>query len=172
MIEENKYDFQNLFHLCLISLNNCDITVTDPTSLQSALTNAKPGDTIRLADGLYSQSGVFKITKSGTSTNPITLIGSRKAILSSQNNTDAIYLNGVSWWILDGFTISSNRQGMLLESVTNSILQNLNINVCIDSAIRIRQNSTDNLIQNCTITETRLSSNPGNGEGIYIGDKQ
>jgi len=160
------------FISCLITLNNCAIySVSNPSTLTNALNKAQPGDTIKLADGLYSQKVSFKPKISGTSKNPITLKGTRKAILTAQNITDAIYLNNVKYWILDGFTVQFSLRGILLDYATNNILQNLNISFIQNSGIRIRSNSTDNLVQNCTISQTGLA-NPGNGEGIYIANKR
>lgn len=162
----------NILLLCLISLNNCAIlSVSNSTTLTNALNKALAGDTIQLADGIYSSSISFKPKNNGTITKRITLKGSKKAILTAQNLTDALYLNKVNYWVLDGFTVQFSLRGILLDYSTNNILQNLNIGFIQNSAIRIRSNSTDNLVQNCTISQTGLAS-PGNGEGIYIANKR
>ena len=53
---------------------------------------------LNLSDGIFL--GNFKTDKNGTKENPITLNGSRSAILTNPAN-DAFYLTG-SYWILKG----------------------------------------------------------------------
>ncbi len=131
-IEEKKMIviLSNILLLLLhfISLNNCAIlSVSNPKTLTNALNKALAGDTIQLADGIYSSSVSFKPKNNGTSTKRITLKGSKKAILTAQNLTDALYLNNVNYWVIDGFTVQFSQRGILLDYSTNHILQNLNI---------------------------------------------
>ncbi|MEU4602940.1 chondroitinase-B domain-containing protein [Kribbella sp. NPDC023972] len=73
--------------------------------LKSALTNAGPGDTIKLADGTYT--GNFKTTVSGTSSAPITLTGSANAVLKSTGGY-GLHLNGSSYWNVRGVSGLTN----------------------------------------------------------------
>jgi Right handed beta helix region len=61
------------------------VSVSTSAQLVSALAAAKPGDTIKLADGSYT--GKFVATTAGSSSKPITLSGGAKAILHSSEYT-------------------------------------------------------------------------------------
>src|SRR2546421_3506581 len=57
------------------------VNVANAAQLKAALLGAHPGDVVHLADGTYK--GAFYATVSGTSTAPITLTGSRNAVLTN-----------------------------------------------------------------------------------------
>ncbi|MFJ2953196.1 right-handed parallel beta-helix repeat-containing protein [Streptomyces sp. NPDC087270] len=61
------------------------VSVSTSDQLVAALAAAAPGDTIQLADGSYT--GKFVATTAGTSSKPITLVGSAKAVLHSSEYT-------------------------------------------------------------------------------------
>ena len=79
---------------------SAQISVSTSSSLITALTNAKAGDLISLADGTYT-SKKFIATVNGTSLKPIKLTGSKKAILTtgSINEGYDFYLMA-SYWVL------------------------------------------------------------------------
>jgi len=60
----------------------------------------------------------------------------------------------VSYWILDGFTLTNALQGIVLDYSKNNILTNLYVHHTGIEAVHIRFNSTDNIIQNSTISYT------------------
>src|SRR3990167_10039057 len=88
----------------------------DYTTIQAAVDNSKPGDTIQVKDGVYIE-GVL-VTKSGTSSQPIT-------IMNYPGNSPVIdpgggkYSNDMSrkvelraeWIILEGFEIRYGQDG-------------------------------------------------------------
>jgi hypothetical protein len=61
------------------------VSVSTSDQLVAALAAARPGETIQLADGSYT--GKFVATTAGTSSEPITLTGSAKAVLHSSEYT-------------------------------------------------------------------------------------
>src|SRR5918994_7980970 len=65
-----------------------EVRVTSAEELRAALSGAKPGDVIVLADGLYA--GRFMLAASGTARNPIVIRGESAsgAILDGQNCAD------------------------------------------------------------------------------------
>lgn len=68
-----------------------------------------------------------------------------------------------------GFSVLyTSGTGILLDYSSFNTLNNLNVSYTGTAAIRIRNNSTDNIVQNSVITHTGLDVN-NNGEGIYIG---
>ena len=59
-------------------------------------------------------------------------------------------------------------RAVILDYSSNILIKNLDISYTNNAAIKIRYNSTSNIVQNSTISYTGRSD-PANGEGIYIG---
>jgi hypothetical protein len=94
--------------LLFITLNSCtDFNVKTSSKLKKALREAKAGDVINLADGIYTDIRAFSPTNNGTKNKPITLRGNKKAVISNPN-LDGIYLDNKKWWILEGMYIIIN----------------------------------------------------------------
>ena len=161
-----------IFISSLIVLQAQTIHVNTSVQLQNALNTAAAGQTILLADGLYSKSGGFIIPANinGTSTNPITLRGSTQAIITSNNLSSGYGLDmrGNMYWILDGFTIYNSAKGIVLDSSHHNVIQNIRVNKVGDEGIHLRSYSSFNSIKNCFIDSTGQAS-AGYGEAIYIG---
>jgi hypothetical protein len=148
--------------------------VNTSSQLTSALANAKPGDTIKLADAVYS--GTFNSTVSGTSWAPITVTGSRNAILDggtqsggygfslgSKNTTKSI-----GYWKLSGFTITNSNKGIIFDRVQNSSINNIYVHDIGDEGIHLRNFSSHNTVSNNLVTKTGLYDQRY-GEGLYVG---
>ena len=148
------------------------INVNTATQLQQALNSATAGQTIILADGLYSKSGGFIIPANinGTSSNPITLKGNSQAIITSNNLSSGygLGLRGNTHWILDGFSIYNSAKGIVLDSSHYNTIKNIHVNKIGDEGIHLRSYSSFNSIDNCFIDSTGQVSS-GFGEAIYIG---
>ncbi|MGH2811272.1 MAG: hypothetical protein ACRDI1_00975, partial [Actinomycetota bacterium] len=86
----------------LVAGNGDTINVTDANTLAQALAAAKPGQTIELADGTYT--GKFVIKTAGEEGNPITLKGSRDAVLTGGDGGSGydLHLDGANHWQLVG----------------------------------------------------------------------
>ena len=134
--------------------------VKTASELSAALKEVKSNDHIELADGEYH--GVFVARGTG----PITLSGSRKAILSS--NTYGLHLEGCSRWNVKGFTIHNSKKGLVLDKSNNNIIDNIEVHHIDEEGIHFRQGSSDNVLQNSYVHNTGLKA-PGFGEGVYIG---
>src|SRR5689334_11741512 len=91
------------------------IDVSTAAQLKTALAGAKPGDTIKLADGTYT--GNFKTTVSGSSSAPITLTGSAAAVLTAGGGY-GLHLNGASYWQVKGITVTGGQKGIMIDSAT------------------------------------------------------
>lgn len=149
----------------LIAVEGKTYDVSSSSELKKAFNQVVAGDVINMAMGEYTSEYTIS-SKNGTETNPITLTGPRTAIIS---NYGGLTLFGSNYWILDGFSVVyTNGTGILLDYSSFNILTNLNVSYTGTAAIRIRNNSTDNTVQSCTITHTGIDVN-NNGEGVYIG---
>lgn len=151
-----------LFSIIVLS-RAVEFHVSTTSDLKNALTRVNPGDSITMADGVYE--GPFRITRSGSATNPITLYGSKQAYIVSTGY--GIHLQA-NYWILKRFTVKDCKKGVMLDSAKFNLIDNLAIHHINEEAVHLRYASSDNTIQNCIIKNTGLT-NPGIGEGVYIG---
>ena len=145
------------------------VKVSSAEQLKQALLFAKPGDEIVMADGVYSGKFVINVGLNGTAQNPITLTGSRKAILDAGTTSTGYVLHlQSSYWVLKGFTVKNGLKGIMMDGSSHSIVDNIDVNNIGEEAIHLRKFSSHNVIQNCEVSYTGLKT-PDYGEGIYIG---
>jgi hypothetical protein len=141
--------------------------VQDAATLRTALKTAKPGDVIRMADGVYP--GEFTITSSGTRREPIFLCGSRNAVLDGEGEaTYVLHVNGADWWRLLGFAVRHGRKGVMADRADHNVLSGLLVTGTGDEAIHLRTFSSDNRVIGNTVRDTGHRE-PKFGEGIYVG---
>ena len=97
-----------LLLLCSISSINADFyQIKTADELRNILLKAKAGDVIHLYDGTYDSDStnrmLFKIqSRNGEIEKPITLEGSKKAILTSGSRGQALLINQSSHWNIVG----------------------------------------------------------------------
>ena len=77
-----------------------------PYSIEEAMDLAGPGDTVTLADGVYTAPIVT--TKDGEEGNPITIEGGTGAIISGESD-DKVVTVLHSWISLEGFTVDGQK---------------------------------------------------------------
>jgi len=150
-------------------LSSTTFPVASAAQLVSALAAANPGDTIELAAGTYV--GAFVITRSGTASQPITLKGPATAVLQNDKSTGknyGLYLNGASYWVLDGFSVIRSQKGIVTDRSNFNVLQNLSVHDVEDEAVHFRSASSDNTLQHSAIYNTGLVQ-PEYGEAVYLG---
>jgi hypothetical protein len=143
------------------------VVVGTSAELATALAAAKPGQSIQLKDGKYV--GKFVAAASGTAEAPITLTGSRAAILStgSIRSGYALHVTG-SQWRVTGFSVTGSAKGIVLDGSTHTVLSNLDVGNIGAEAVHFRAGSADSSILDSDIHDTGLDQ-PGFGEGIYVG---
>jgi parallel beta-helix repeat protein len=148
------------------------VYVNNAIQLEDALISAIPGQIITLADGIYTRNGGFYVPAgiNGTKESPIKIMGSSKAVITSNNLTTGygLGLRGNSYWILEGFTVYNSKKGIVLDNSHHNIINKININKIGEEGIHLRTYSSYNTVQNCTIDSLGLNT-PCCGEGIYIG---
>ena len=144
-----------------------DVSTAD--QLRDALVHAQPGMVIHLRDGTYP--GRFEITTAATADRPITLCGSRAAILDGGDIDETgytLHLRGADHWQLSGFTIHGGQKGLMLDNTRAALIEGLLIHEVGDEALHLRTASSDNTVRANTIRRTGLRKKKF-GEGIYIG---
>jgi hypothetical protein len=147
------------------------VNVSTATQLASALTNARPGDKIVLADGTYS--GRFRSSVAGTAASPILLCGSRSAVINSGATSSGGYTFLITggYWVIDGFTITNTMQGIRFVNSRGSVIRRMRIyNVGLE-AISFKGFSSRNIVEENLIHDVGLYK-PEYGEAVYIGSAQ
>ncbi|WP_405526548.1 right-handed parallel beta-helix repeat-containing protein [Streptomyces canus] len=144
------------------------VKVSDTASLEQALAQAQPGDSISLANGTYV--GNFTAETSGTAAKPIFLCGRAGAVIDGGGTEDgyAFHLDRVSYWRLVGFTVRNAQKGVMADGVVGTAIQGLTVEQIGDEAIHLRNFSSDNMVRDNTVRTTGLRREKY-GEGIYIG---
>jgi hypothetical protein len=142
--------------------------VTTAAQLTAALAAAKPGDSIVMADGVYT--GNFVATVSGTAAAPIYLCGGVDAVLDGGGTSlgYALHLNPASYWKVIGFTLRNAQKGVVADGTTHSTIQGLSVHDIGDEGIHLRQATTFTVVIDNTVTRTGLHDKKF-GEGIYVG---
>jgi hypothetical protein len=157
-------------------------------SIQKAVDAARPGDTVRLADGAYLQDIVSR--RDGTPEKPIVLSGSSGAVVKGGGNARVIEINH-DYLALEGFTVDGHykdaddarayRDKLLYvlgkgerDGVTGlrvSHMRFLNAGgECIRFRYFARKNEVaHNTIERCGVADFRFKGGGKNGEGVYIG---
>ena len=144
------------------------VPVADANGLRTALADARPGDRIDLAAGVYS--GQFSITRSGAAAQRIRLCGPRAAVLQHGDVATGrgLHLQGASHWDLSGFTVSTVKKGIVMDAGTHNVIDDVEVHSIGEEAIHLRSFSTDNIVSNSAIHHTGLTDHRF-GEGVYVG---
>ncbi|MBK0382355.1 coagulation factor 5/8 type domain-containing protein [Pedobacter sp. SD-b] len=145
------------------------INVANSQELKNVLDIAKPGDSIVLKDGIYDGKFIITASNSGTSTQPITLVGSRNVILDGGSKETGYVLSlQANYWRIKGFSIRNGLKGIVADGANHNLIDGIIVTQIGEEAIHLRKFSKHNTIQNSEITYTGLKT-PDYGEGIYIG---
>lgn len=143
------------------------IWVSNASELKSALAKAQPGDEINLKEGVYV--GKFNISVSGTATHPITLTGSRNAILDAGSIETGYVLHlQANYWVIKGITLRNGGKGLVTDEASFNVIDGILITQIGEEGLHLRKFSKHNIVQNSEITYTGMKD-PGYGEGVYIG---
>lgn len=165
-------------------------TVSTPFySIDKALSFAEAGDVIELADGEYLQT--VSSLKDGNKGSPITIRGSRAAVIRGTEDTNRIIEIRHDYLTLDGFTIdglsgqgskAADFKDKLIYSIGSKkddgvdglVIKNMLIQNAGGECVRLRYFAVNNeishsTIRNCGVYDFRFNEGGKNGEGIYIG---
>lgn len=144
------------------------VQVSSARALQRALAQAKPGDHIRMADGVYR--GEFVLSRSGTKSEPITLCGTRAAILEvgTIENGYGLHLRGASHCNIVGFTVRKARKGIMADGASYNDLRGLEVHTIGDEGIHLRKFSHHNRVRDSWVHDVGRDT-PFFGEAVYLG---
>jgi Right handed beta helix region len=144
------------------------VMVRDAGSLGVALAGARPGDSIWMADGVYS--GRFRVSVAGREGGPIFLCGGAGAVIDGGGVSGGygLHLDGASFWRLVGFTVREARKGVMADRVRGTVIQGLTVERVGDEGIHLRNFSSDNVVRGNTVRDTGRRKAEF-GEGVYVG---
>lgn len=144
------------------------VGVSTAAELDDALRAARPGTTIELADGRYE--GRFVVEGAGSPQRPITLRGSRAAVLDGGDPRKgyALHVTDAEHWVLQGFTVTGAQKGVMVDRSSRVRLDGLDVGNTGMEAVHLRNGSSDNVVTGLDVHDTGLVR-PGFGEGVYIG---
>ncbi|MFD9611609.1 right-handed parallel beta-helix repeat-containing protein [Streptomyces sp. NPDC059083] len=141
------------------------VEVSTASQLKTALANARPGDTIHLADGTYT--GNFKATVPGTSSARITLTGSPRAVLTTGGGY-GLHLNGASYWTVEGITVTGGQKGIMADAADGVVIDGVTVHGLDMEGVHFRNSSRNGILRNSRIYDTG-NDGRGMGEGVYVG---
>ena len=190
-----------LFALAFLVLyaKAADIRVNVGSSINAALEEANPGDTVILEDGVHKQD--IKSVRDGQPDKYIVITGSRKAIVNGNKDSRMIQINH-SYIQLEGFTVDGKQgsgdkvedyvdkgvyvlgtkkpevirddKGEYESSIDGFKLTNAHVQNLGGECVRLRSFITNaevmgNVIENCGVHDFQFPSSTVNGEAIYVG---
>jgi hypothetical protein len=160
------------------------VNVSTSEQLKAAFLDARPGDTIHLADGRYTTKGIpspipiggktytgtFTASIAGTAEQPIYLVGSKNAVIDGGGTGGqyGLYFVKVAYWVIKGITVTNANKGLVVDASKNVVIDGLDVYNIGSEGIHLRAMTTDSIIQNCVVHDTG-KKNAGYGEGIYVG---
>lgn len=143
------------------------VNVSSVAQLTAALADARPGDTIALANGTYK--GQFKAVADGTSASPITLTGGSGAVLTSDGgNGYGLWLSTAPHWNIKGITVADSTKGIVLDASPYVTIDGATVRGIGYEGVHFRSGSDHGVIKNSSVHDTG-TTHPNYGEGVYIG---
>lgn len=137
-------------------------------ALRAALLTARPGAVITVADGQYVSSSLTAAV-SGTAAAPITLRGTRAAVLRSTGTSGGygLHITG-SYWHVEGVTVAYASKGVVLDHSVGTVLRGLDVHDIGAEGVHFRSCSSGSALLDSTVRSTGLVQ-PAYGEGVYVG---
>lgn len=134
-----------------------DIVVSTPQELVTALSAVTAGGNIFIREGNYVFTSRISISKSGTSTNLISLlphsdnIGRAKldfSAMAENSSNRAITLSG-SYWHIKGIDVFGAGDNGMFIGGSNNLIEFCTFSECKDSGLQIGSGGSNNTILNC-----------------------
>ena len=146
-----------------------EIVVDTVDEIRAAVAGAKPGDVIRVVDGEYIFKPRLVLPASGTQDAPITLRGSRNAVLRTKNASGDYGLHIVGdYWRVEGLTVAHGSKGIVLDGSVGTVIDGVEVFDIGAEGVHFRSCSSDGVLRNSFVHDTGRTS-AQYGEGVYVG---
>jgi parallel beta-helix repeat protein len=149
--------------------NNAGTAAGSPlATLQAAADLVRPGDTVEVMNGTYSNAsgdgGVLQITTSGTAAAPIRFqaMPGQTPVIDSAGNWSGIVDNGASYVTISGFTIQGDAPSVTLAEAQSQD-NNTNNPVTAGDGIDIQAGSGGSNPHNVIVEDNTVRNQPGGG---------
>ena len=145
------------------------IVVDTVDEIRAALMSAAPGDVIDIADGEYLFDERLVAEASGTESAPITLRGTRAAMIRTKDASDdyGLHVTGDHWHIV-GITVAHASKGIVLDGSIGTVIEGVEVYDIGDEGVHFRTCSSDGVLRDSLVHDTGRNS-PQFGEGVYVG---
>src|SRR3954470_5838440 len=119
------------------------VPVATAAQLKSALKAARPGDQIRLADGVYA--GNFTVAKAGTALAHVVLCGSADAILDGVATATGytLHVSNAPYTEIDGISVVHGQKSIVLDASPFSALTGITVHDAGYEGVDFRDNTSD-----------------------------
>lgn len=146
------------------------VSPSSASALQTELNNATAGRMIELRASTTYTGSFTTAGKDGNSTRHIYLCGPRSAVLkaSSLYSGYNLHVNGSNYYTVDGFTLRDGSKGIMVDASSNSRIRYVRVYNIGAEGIHLRKNSKNCRVE-YNLVESVGKTDPGYGEGIYVG---
>ncbi len=162
--------------------SNGKIECSTVDCILKAMKNAKPGDEIIIAEGIYiprekdntnGKASRFFSDKNGTQEKPIIIRAknpNKPPILKAPEGSYDGYVMRIlgDFWHVKDLIMEDGSKGLVFDNANNGIISNITVRDIGEEGIHLRDGSSNNLVINCNVSNTGVKK-PGFGEGIYVG---
>ena len=145
------------------------IVVDTVDEIRAALMSAAPGDVIDISDGEYLFDQRLVAEASGAESAPITLRGTRAAMIRTKDASDdyGLHVTGDYWHIV-GITVAHASKGIVLDGSIGTVIEGVEVYDIGDEGVHFRTCSSDGVLRDSLVHDTGRNS-PQFGEGVYVG---
>jgi hypothetical protein len=142
------------------------VSVSTTSELVNAVAAALPGDQIRLAPATYSLGSELRVTRSGTTANPIVICGPRTAVVSGR----PILPQAASDVTFTGFRRTGGLYGFFQQGGSRVVYEYLEVDHPGQEGIVIHDGPAyDNVVRYNYVHDTGITKT-SSGECIYLGN--
>ena len=120
-----------------------------------------PGDIIDMADGEYLFDERLVAEASGAESAPITLRGTRAAMIRTKDASDdyGLHVTGHHGHIV-GITVAHASKGIVLDGSIGTVIEGVEVYDIGDEGVHFRTCSSDGVLRDSLIHETGLAEQP------------
>ncbi|TDO99557.1 RICIN domain-containing protein [Marinomonas balearica] len=151
----NSEPLTNGFPSFIRSYSSGATVVSSMSALQSAISSASAGDVIYIRQGTYSTSSTIKMTKNGTSSNPIVLSaypGDARPVINFSSQSESSSNRGFQlsgdYWHIYGFDIRNAGDNGMFVSGSHNTIEFMSFYRNADTGLQLGNGAAYNFVKN------------------------